>query len=176
MSTIYQPYRPPTPPRQTERRRYSRGFATTILRKDESCDRTMTRASSCNQYYESGYSQEKYYERHQSYGPRGSRVLRAESMRTSPSYMTERTQLSLGASERSMPWSGGMNFVATTEGYQSFPVIPTISHTEIRDKELREPEHDGFDLIQSSRLWDRMGVWIVSLKSRSKHVLRGCCL
>lgn len=174
MSTICQPYRPPTPPRQTEHRRYSRGYTTKILQKD---DRDHTRTLACNQYYDSGYSQETYSERHQFHRRRASRVIRAESMRTSPSCMTERTQFSLGTSERSMAWSGGMTFVGTTEGYPSFPVLPTISRKESRDREMREPdaEPDGFELIQSS-IWDKMGMWVVSLKARSKDVLRGCCL
>ncbi|KXN89639.1 hypothetical protein AN958_05506 [Leucoagaricus sp. SymC.cos] len=173
-STLTQQYRPPTPPRQTERRRFSKGYKATILHKD---NREPTRASTCSPCDGGyGYPQEPHSERHQLHGPRASKVVRAESLGTSRSCMTERTQFSMGVSERSMAWTGGLTVVATTEGYPKYPVLPTFSHTEIKDREMREPEPvGGFELIHSS-FWDKMGMWVVSLKARSKHVLRGCCL
>lgn len=162
---ISQPYRPPTPPRQTENRRYSKGYTTTILH-----DRGRKRVStSIHSQYDRTHSSDTYYERQQLHGPRASRALRAESMR---SCMTERTQFSLGASEA---WSGGATLVTTTEDHQGFPVLPTMSQKEIRDGGVQEPEPDEFEFVHSS-FWGRMGMWVWSLKMHSKHALRGCCL
>lgn len=86
--------------------------------------------------------------------------------------MTERSQFSFGVSERSVGWSGPMTFIATDSGYPSYPVLPTISHggNEIRGREAEE-----FEYIRSS-FWDKMGMWVLSFRIRSKYVLRGCCL
>lgn len=90
-------------------------------------------------------------------------------MGTNRSCMTERT-------ERSMAWSGGMTFVATTDsGYPSFPVLPTNSRNEIRDREVPQAEFEGYEMIHSS-IWDKMGAWIESFKIRSKGIFKGCCL
>ena len=158
---ISQSYRPPTPPRQTENRRYSRGYTTTILHRDDR-DRTRVSTSTHNQY-DRTQSSDTYCERQQFHGPRVSRTLRAESTRSCMS------QFSLGTSE---VWSGG---TTVTEGYPSCPVLPTMSQKEIRDGEVQEPEPDEFELVRSS-FWGRMGMWVWSLKMHSKHALRGWCL
>ncbi|KAJ3570208.1 hypothetical protein NP233_g4553 [Leucocoprinus birnbaumii] len=146
------PYRPPTPPRHTEHRRYSRGYTSTILQKDDG-DRSGSRrvSTSTNNQHEGLNSQDTYYESNQLQGRRRSRKPRAESMRTSPSCMTERTQFSFGVSEA---WSGGVTLNTSTEVCKGFPV-PSTTHKEAREKGMSEV--DEFELIHSS-FWDKMGI------------------
>ncbi|EKM80106.1 hypothetical protein AGABI1DRAFT_120138 [Agaricus bisporus var. burnettii JB137-S8] len=161
--TLNQPYRPPTPPRQTESHRYSKGYATTILQKDRDRNRTWTHNS-----YDGSVSQDVYqWERLQVRGPRTSRAGCAVSVGTSPSYMTERSHFSFGVSEA---WSGGMT-VVTPES-----VLPTASQKEKKGMVESRIELDGYEFVQHSSVRDKMGMWMHSLRVRSKEILRGCCL